>query len=79
MHVIRRGIDRSAIFFGDDDSRRFLTLLAEVGSAASVAVHAYVLMTNRVHLLTTAASDDGVSSAMKGVGQRYVEYVKSNL
>ena len=35
-----RGTDRSATFFDDDDYRRFLTLLAEVGSVASVAVHA---------------------------------------
>ncbi|MEA3273820.1 MAG: transposase [Pseudomonadota bacterium] len=72
MHVILRGIDRSAIFFADEDCRRFLSLLAEVGGTASVAVHAYVLMTNHAHLLMTGSSDNGVSAAMKGVGQRYV-------
>ncbi|MEA3276883.1 MAG: hypothetical protein U9Q81_16675, partial [Pseudomonadota bacterium] len=36
MHVILRGIDRSAVFFADDDYRRFLTPLADVGAAASV-------------------------------------------
>ncbi|MEA3277135.1 MAG: transposase [Pseudomonadota bacterium] len=75
MHVILRGIDRSAIFFADDDYRRFLALLAEVGASASVTVHAYVLMTNHVHLLMTGSSDNGVSAAMKGAGQRYVQYV----
>jgi REP element-mobilizing transposase RayT len=45
-----RGIDRSVIFFDDDDYRRFRTRLAEVGPAASAAVHAYVLMRNHVHL-----------------------------
>ncbi|MEA3278311.1 MAG: transposase, partial [Pseudomonadota bacterium] len=73
MHVILRGIDRNAIFFADDDYRRFLALLTAVGAAASVTVHAYVLTTNHVHLLMTAATDNGVSAAMKGVGQRYVQ------
>jgi putative transposase len=34
-----------------------------------------VLMTNHVHLLMTAESDDGVSALMKALGQRYVQYV----
>ncbi|QQO56225.1 MAG: hypothetical protein N838_25550 [Thiohalocapsa sp. PB-PSB1] len=42
----------------------------------SVAVHAYVLMTNHLHLLMTAASDNGVSAVMKRVGQRYVQKEK---
>jgi len=75
MHVILRGIDRCPIFFGDDDYHRFLAILFEVGAAKSVQVHAYVLMTNHVHLLMTGESDEGVSALMKGVGQRYVQYV----
>jgi REP element-mobilizing transposase RayT len=35
-------------------------------------VHAYVLMTNDVHLLMTAESDDGISKSMKDLGQRFV-------
>jgi len=74
MHVILRGINRAAVFFDDDDRRFFLKCLAAAAEEASVAVHAYVLMTNHVHLLMTAAEDDGVSAVMKRVAQRYVQY-----
>ena len=70
MHIILRGIDRGAVFFADDDYRRFLAYLPEDGKAKSVGVHAYVLMTNHVYLLMTAGSDDGVSALMKAVGVR---------
>jgi putative transposase len=75
MHVILRGIDRHPIFFADDDYRRFVAYLSEIGDAKSVEVHAYVLMTNHVHLLMTGQSDEGVSALMKGLGQRYVHYI----
>ena len=72
MHAILRGIDRTAIFFADEDNRYFLAKLAELAATESVAVHAYVLMTNHVHLLMTPETEDGISKLMKGVGQRYV-------
>ena len=75
LHVILRGIDRSAIFFDDADYRALLTMLAERAAAASVCVHAYVLMTNHLHLLMTPATDQGPSLLMKGLGQRYVQYI----
>ncbi|QQO55886.1 MAG: transposase [Thiohalocapsa sp. PB-PSB1] len=75
MHVILRGIDRAAVFFEDDDRQFFLDHLAAVAAEESVAVHAYVLMTNHLHLLMTAARDDGVSAVMKRVGQRDVQHV----
>ena len=35
----------------------------------------YVLMTNHIHLLMTAARDNGVAAVMKRLGQRYVQHV----
>lgn len=52
-HTILRGIDRTAIFFAEPDRCMFLATLAELAAAESVGVHAYVLMTNHVHLLMT--------------------------
>jgi len=75
MHVILRGIDRGAVFFEDDDRRFFLAALATAAAEEIVAVHAYVLMTNHVHLLLTAKLDEGVAAVMKRVGQRYVQHV----
>lgn len=38
-------------------------------------VHAYVLMTNHVHLLITPTHADSASLMMKHLGQRYVQYI----
>jgi putative transposase len=75
MHVILRGIDRAAVFFGNDDYRFFLDRLGTASSEESVAVHAYVLMSNHIHLLMTADRDIGVSALIKRVGQQYVQHV----
>src|SRR5207237_6770534 len=40
----------------------------------SVAVHAYVLMTNHVHLLVTPEQEDGLSRFMQALGRRYVRW-----
>ncbi|WP_373507434.1 transposase, partial [Thiocapsa sp.] len=57
MHVILRGIDRTTIFFAEGDYRVFSDILAALAESESVRVHAYVLMTNHVHLLMTPATD----------------------
>jgi len=75
MHVILRGIDRAAVFFEDGDRRFFLECLGTAAREESVSVHAYVLMTNHVHLLMTAHGNGGVCEVMKRVGQRYVQHV----
>lgn len=38
-------------------------------------VHAYVLMTNHVHLLISAKRTEAPDTLMKALGQRYVQYV----
>ena len=75
MHLILRGIDRAAIFFDDSDYRFFLDYLSDAADDESVSVHAYVLMTNHVHLLMTAEGAAGVPRAMKRLGQRYVQHI----
>src|SRR5690349_3669850 len=74
FHVIQRGNNRSAWFFAEADYRRYLRDLLVQTRTHGVAVHAYVLMTNHAHLLMTSEKDDGVSQAMKALGQRYVQY-----
>jgi len=75
LHVIQRGHDRAACFFTQADYDSYLTHLAAFAQRFECAVHAYVLMTNHVHLLLTPATDDGATLLMKHVGQRYVQYV----
>ncbi len=71
-HLVQRGVDRQACFFTDEDRGFYLELLAEHARDARCAVHAFVLMTNHVHLLLTPETDDGPSRLMQLIGQRYV-------
>jgi len=75
FHVIQRGNNRAACFFCDGDRRRYLEDLRIQALRHGVSVHAYVLMTNHVHLLVTAREPEGVSKLMKFVGQLYAQYV----
>jgi putative transposase len=74
-HIIQRGNNRTPCFYADEDYRRYLVTLREMADKFGCAVHAYVLMTNHVHLLVTPAGTDGAGLLMKHLGQRYVQYV----
>ena len=75
LHVIQRGNNRQACFYRDADRLVYLDWLHEYALSSGCAVHAYVLMTNHVHLLLTPADSDGAGRLMKRLGQRYVQYV----
>lgn len=75
LHLIQRGNNRQACFFADEDYRFYLDWLTEYASKMGCQVHAYVLMTNHVHLLLSAGQAESVGALMKAVGQRYVQYV----
>jgi putative transposase len=72
QHVIQRGVDRSVCFVDDSDREFYLAMLSEVAGDHECAVHAYVLMTNHVHLLVTPRGSGGLSRLMQGLGRRYV-------
>lgn len=74
-HIIQRGNNRSVCFYAEEDYRRYLDELAELAPRFGCAVHAYVLMTNHVHLLLTPVREDSAALLMKHLGQRYVQYV----
>ncbi len=75
QHVIQRGNNRQAVFFDEGDCRRYLDDLNEVAEKTGCQIHAYVLMTNHVHLLVTPMASRGISRLMQGLGRRYVAYV----
>ena len=75
LHLIQRGNNRQACFFTDDDSRFYLEWLKSYAKDTGCTVHAYVLMTNHVHLLLTPSEAKGAGDLMKRLGQRYVQYV----
>jgi putative transposase len=74
-HVVQRGNNRQAIFFAENDYRVYLGWVGEAAKRWKCAVHAYVLMTNHVHLLVTAQDGEGISRLMQYVGRRYVPYI----
>jgi putative transposase len=70
QHVVQRGNDRQVCFAADTDYLRYLQELREALSKHDCAVHAYVLMTNHVHLFATPAAIGGISRMMQAVGRR---------
>lgn len=60
-HVIQRGNNRGACFFADDDYLFYKEVLKTACDKYAVQVHAYVLMTNHVHLLLTPDCTLGIS------------------
>lgn len=74
QHVIQRGNNRDACFYGDADYKAYLAFLKDAASKYQVVIHAFVLMTNHVHLLVTASHKQGVSRMMQAQGRRYVRY-----
>lgn len=73
-HVIQRGNDRQLIFREEADYQVFLKWLGEAARQFKVAIHAYVLMPNHVHLLATPSDSVGLGRMMQWVGRYYVPY-----
>jgi putative transposase len=72
LHVIQRGHNRADCFYADADRRLYLACLAQSAARHGCALHAYVLMSNHVHLLVTPAAAGGVAAMMQALGRRYV-------
>jgi putative transposase len=71
-HLIQRGLNRQPIVLDDSDRERLLAELRESAALHKVAIHAYVLMDNHLHLLATPESPEGLSRMMQSLGRRYV-------
>ena len=71
-HLIQRGNNRQPIVLDDEDRRQFLVFLREAAATHRVALHAYVLMDNHLHLLATPTETQGLSRMMQSLGRRYV-------
>jgi putative transposase len=75
QHIIQRGNNREPCFFAEEDFRCDLDCLKEASEKYSCPIHAYVLMTNHVHLLVTPHVETAIGNMMQSVGRRYVRYV----
>jgi len=75
MHVIQRGNNRQAIFFTYEDYCKYLEILALASEEHECSIHAYVLMTNHIHLLVTPVTESSLPLMMQAIGRKYVHYI----
>ena len=71
LHVVQRGVNRVDVFVDDADRWHYLALLGRVCREQGVALHAYVLMTNHVHLLVSASEVGALAATMHRIGTSY--------
>jgi putative transposase len=73
-HVIQTGNNNQLVFLDAEDYQTFLGWLRTAAKNYKVAIHAYVLMPNHLHLLVTPADENGLGQMMQWVGRYYVPY-----
>ncbi len=74
VHIIQRGNNRQACFVCDEDHAAYAGWLSDYSVKYQVEIHAWVMMTNHVHLLCTPRVAGGISKMMQSLGRRYVQY-----
>jgi putative transposase len=74
LHVIQRGNNRETLFRQITDYQVYLDWLKEAAQRHECAIHAYVLMTNHVHLLVTPTHEESLPRTFQSLGRRYVQY-----
>lgn len=72
LHIVQRGNNKQACFACTNDYETYLRIMEEASGKHVVHIHAYVLMTNHVHLLVTPDDDNSASKMMQQIGRRYV-------
>ncbi len=74
-HVIQLGNNREACFYSDQDYQFYLDCLEDASHRYGVLVHAYLLMTNHVHILITPARKNSIGLTMQSIGRHYVQFI----
>lgn len=76
-HVTQRGNDRQDVFFADADHALYLQYLRESAALEGLALSAYCLMTNHVHLIVTPEREDSLARALGRTHLMYAQHVLS--
>jgi putative transposase len=76
-HIVQRGNNGQAIVVTDTDRQLLLSLLEEHSRPLGVAVHAYVLLDDSLHILATPETTEGLPQLMQSIGRRYVRLFNS--
>jgi len=72
QHIIQRGNNRELIFADTQDYHFYLECLQEAADRHGLDIHAYVLMSNHVHILCTPHTKISIGKSLQSVGRRYV-------
>ena len=75
VHIVQRGHSREPVFFEKNDYVAYLDWLVEAAERYGCAIHAYVLMTNHIHILATPEKKNSISLMMQYIGRFYVPYI----
>src|SRR3990172_108788 len=75
LHIVQRGHNHEPCFFAEEDYNSYLHWLGEALGEAECALHAYILMTNHVHLLLTPQKAEAVPRLIISLGRRYVQCI----
>ena len=79
LHLVQRGNNRTATFYSVDDYQRYREILRHASDRFRCVIHAYVLMPNHVHLLTTPEDSCGPSRMMQLIGRKFVRYLNTRI
>jgi putative transposase len=74
LHLIQRGNNRSPVLLATNELCTYRALLHAASLDAGCAIHAYVFMTNHVHLLVTPPDTGAAARFMKGLSQGYARW-----
>ncbi|MFM8462371.1 MAG: transposase, partial [Polynucleobacter victoriensis] len=73
LHIMVKGHNSQHIFTSDEEKRSYLEWLRDAAREYDLAIHAYVLMPNHVHILATPKNEVSASRVMQSVGRRYAQ------
>ena len=74
-HVTQQGNRRQQTFFGEEDYQHYLELISRFCRAEQVAIRAYCLMPNRVHLIVVPQSAESQRRAIGEAHRRYTRWI----
>ncbi len=74
LHIMHRGNNRQNIFESEKDMVRIKEDIKVSLSKSGCSLHAYVIMTNHLHLLITPQNKAQLATFMQSVANRYVRY-----
>lgn len=78
-HITQRGNNRDNVFFDRDDRAKYLDLLTHFTRKHGVAIWAYCLMTNHVHLLAIPCDEEGLARGIGLTNLLYTQYINGKM